>query len=112
MWYICSEKNGASASELQRTLGLGSYETARLILHKLRMVMIRPDRDKLTGEIEFDETYIGGIKTGKRGRGADGKTIVVVAAEKDGKGVGGIRMECVPSFSRQDLRAAMFTMVV
>lgn len=111
MWYICSEKNGASALGLQRTLGFGSYETAWLILHKLRRAMIRPDRDKLTGEIEFDETYIGGIKTGKRGRGAQGKTIVVVAAEKDGKGIGRIRMECVPSFSAQDLRTALFTMV-
>ena len=107
MWYICSEKNGASALGLQRILGLGSYETAWLILHKLRRAMIRPDRDKLSGEIEFDETYIGGIKTGKRGRGAQGKTIVV-AAKKDGKGIGRIRMECLSSFSTKDLRAALF----
>ena len=111
MWHICVQKNGASALGLQRALGLGSYRTAWLMLHNLRKAMVRPGRDKLSGEVEVDETYVGGVKTGKRGRGAEGKSIVVVAAEKDGKGIGRIRMMCVPSFSSDDLRNAIRSMV-
>jgi hypothetical protein len=51
MWYVTSQKNGASALGLQRVLGLGSYETAWTWLHKLRRAMIRPDRDRLSGWI-------------------------------------------------------------
>ena len=61
MWYVTSQKNGASALGLQRVLGLGSYETAWTWLHKLRRAMIRPDRDRLSGWIEVDETFIGGL---------------------------------------------------
>lgn len=111
MWYVCVQKNGASALGLQRALGLGSYRTSWLMLHKLRKAMVRPGRDKLSGEIEFDETYVGGVRQGKRGRGAAGKSIVVVAVEKRGRGIGRIRMMCVPSFSAADLRNAMALMV-
>ena len=51
MWYVTSQKNGASALGLQRVLGLSSYETAWTWLHKLRRAMIRPDRDRLSGWI-------------------------------------------------------------
>ena len=111
MWYVCVQKNGASTLGLQRALGLGSYRTSWLMLHKLRKAMLRPGRDKLSGEIEFDETYVGGVRHGRRGRGAAGKSIVVVAAEKRGKGIGRIRMMCVPSFSADDLHCAMTSMV-
>jgi len=107
IWHICSEKSGASALGLKRALGLGSYRTAWLMLHKLRKAMVRPGRGRLSGEIEVDETYIGGVKKEKRGRGALGKTLVLIAAEKDGRGVGRIRMMCVPSFSSEDLRNAI-----
>lgn len=59
MWFITNQKNGMSALGLQRALGLGSYETAWKWLHKLRRAMVRPDRDRLTGEIEVDETCVG-----------------------------------------------------
>jgi hypothetical protein len=49
MWYVTSQKNGASALGLQRVLGLASYETAWTWLHKLRRAMVRPDRDRLSG---------------------------------------------------------------
>lgn len=68
MWFITSQKNGMSALGLQRALGLGSYETAWTWLHKLRRAMVRPGRDRLSGEIEVDETYVGGPEEGKRGR--------------------------------------------
>ena len=87
MWFITSQKNGVSALGLQRELGLGSYETAWTWLHKLRRAMVRPGRDNLSGEIEVDETYVGGAEEGKRGRGAETKAIIAVAAEKSGRGI-------------------------
>src|ERR1019366_8326052 len=82
MWFTTSQKNGVSALGLQRVLGLGSYETAWTWMHKLRRAMVRPGRDRLTGEIEIDETYVGGPEEGKRGREIEKKSVVVVAAEK------------------------------
>ena len=46
MWWLTSQKNGASALGLQRALGLGSYKTAWTWLHKLRRAMVRPGRDR------------------------------------------------------------------
>jgi transposase-like protein len=86
IWWITSQKCGASAKGLQQIIGLGSYETAWTWLHKLRRAMVRQGRDRLCGVIEVDETFIGGEKHGgKRGRGASGKTLVLIAAQKDGK---------------------------
>ena len=68
MWWVTSQKNGASALGLQRVLGLGSYKTAWTWLHKLRRAMVRPGRDRLSGGIEVDETFVGGLEEGVRGR--------------------------------------------
>lgn len=68
IWWITSQKNGASALGLKRILGLGSYETAWSWLHKLRRAMVRPGRDRLSGTIEVDETYLGSLEEGLRGR--------------------------------------------
>ena len=111
MWYICFQKNGASALGLQRALGLGSYRTAWLCLHKLRKAMVRPGRDCLSGKVEVDETYVGGRHEGKRGRGSEGKTIVVIAAERDGKGIGRIRLLCVSDVSGGALKQAVKELV-
>jgi hypothetical protein len=83
MWYVTSQKNGASALGLKRVLGMGSYQTAWAWLHKLRRAMVRPGRDRLAGAVDVDETYIGGEKAGKRGRGAPGKTLVLIAAQQN-----------------------------
>jgi transposase-like protein len=107
MWYICSQKNGVSALGLQRVLGFGSYRTAWLMLHKLRRAMIRPQREKLSGKVEVDETYVGGFREGKRGRGAEGKRIVLVAAECKGRGIGRIRLLCVNQVNSQCLSNAV-----
>ena len=80
-WHVTSQKPGVSALSLQRALGLGSYRTAWALLHKLRRAMVRPGRDLLAGEVEVDETYVGGSATGKRGRGALGKAIVAIGIE-------------------------------
>jgi len=65
--------------------------------------MVTPGQDRLDGTIEVDETYIGGEKPGKRGRGAAGKSLVVIAAEIDGKRIGRIRLRRVPDASGTSL---------
>jgi transposase-like protein len=104
MWHATSQKNGISALGLQRVLGLGSYKTAWLILHKLRRAMIRPGRDRLCGVVEVDETYWGGTESGGAiGRLTASKTLIAIAAEQSGKGIGRIRMVRIPDFERTTL---------
>jgi hypothetical protein len=73
IWWITGQKHGVSALGLKRILGMGSYQTAWSWLHKMRTAMVRPGRDRLAGVVEVDESYVGGEKPGKRGRGAEGK---------------------------------------
>ena len=89
LWYVTSQKNGASALGLQRVLGLGSDQTAWTLLPKLRRAMVRPGRDRLKGKVEVDETFLGGVAEGPRGRGSEGKALVIIAAQEDGKGLDG-----------------------
>ena len=104
MWHITSQKNGMSALGLQRALGLGSYKTAWLILHKLRQAMVGPGRERLRGVVEVDETYWGAAESGgATGRLIYSKALIVVAAEQDGKGIGRIRMARIPDFDRATL---------
>jgi transposase-like protein len=103
MWFVTSQKNGVSALGLQRALGLGSYETAWTWLHKLRRAMVRPGRDRLGGTVEADETYVGGPEKDKWGREIESKSIVAVAAEEDGKGIGRIRLRRIKDVSADSL---------
>lgn len=104
LWWMVAQKNGVSAVGLQRVLGLGSYRTAWVWLHKFRRLMIFPGRNKLSGKIEVDETLVGGKKAGKRGRGAEGKSLVVIAVEIMGKGTGRVRMSLISDASKESLR--------
>ena len=70
---FASGKDGMSALSLQRSLEIGSYPTAWAMLHRLRSVLVRPGRDRLTGTAQVDETYIGGEEPGLRGGRAKGK---------------------------------------
>src|SRR3954463_5795619 len=81
IYLVTSSKGGIAATELKRQLGLGSYQTAWTWLHKLRKAMVRPDRAPLAGRAGADETYVGGPRPGKRGRGAAGKALVGGAVE-------------------------------
>lgn len=105
IWHVTSQKNGASALGLQRVLGLGSYQTAWTVLHKLRRAMVRPGRDKLSGRVEVDETQVGGVTSGRKGRGIPSKALVVIAAQAVGAGVGigRIRMARIPDGSADHL---------
>ena len=103
MWWVTTQKNGASALGLQRVLGLKSYETAWTWLHKLRRAMVSPERDRLTGRVEVDESYLGGLEEGLRGRLTEKKALIVVAAEEDGKRIGRIRMRQIPDASAASL---------
>lgn len=111
MWYICSSKNGISALDLKQTLSLSSYDTAWMCLHKLRRSMVRTGRSLLDGTIEVDETYIGAPQEGKRGRGAYGKRLVFVAAEKKNKKIGRIRMLAIPNASGSSLQNAVLSCI-
>jgi transposase-like protein len=119
-WFLASylvttHTPGISATQLQRQLGMSRYETAFQLLHKLRAAMVNPDREPLHGEIEVDETYVGGRAEGGRGGRStdDNKTVVVGAVERrfDKKGkragrpfyAGRLRMRAIPDATGDSL---------
>lgn len=107
IWWVTTQKNGASAKGLQQILGLGSYKTAWTWLHKIRKAMVNPNRTKLSGTVEVDETYNGGEENdGKRGRGTSNKSLVVIAVELlEGKNqLGRVRMKVVPDATKKSLQ--------
>jgi transposase-like protein len=111
IWWVTSQKNGASALNVQRILGLGSYKTAWTWLHKLRRAMVRPGRDKLHGTVDVDETYIGAAEEGVVGRGVLQKALVVIAAEHNGQGIGRIRLRRVPDATAASLQGFIVDVV-
>jgi transposase-like protein len=104
-WHVTTAKNGMSAKTLEQVMGI-SYHVAWHMLHRFRVAMVRASREQLSGEVEVDETMIGGVDTGgKRGRGAS-KEIVVIGVEiKQPKGFGRIRMRHIPDASAESLGA-------
>lgn len=103
MWHVTNQKHGMSALGLQRALGMGSYRTAWLILHKLRQAMVRPGREPLSGTVEVDETYWGAQEKGVLGRHTEAKAMVVVAVETPGKGLGRARLRRIPDLTQKTL---------
>jgi transposase-like protein len=102
IWWVTTRKYGASAEGLQQVLGLRSYETAWTWLHKIRKAMVIQSRTKLSGEVEIDESCIGGASEGgKVGRGSGNN--VAVAAEKKGKKPGRIRLTVIKNASSNSL---------
>ena len=100
VWYVTSQKNGASALNVQQILGLGSYSTAWAWLHKLRRAMVRPGREQLRGRVEVDETFLSGESSKKKRQKQRGKALIMIAAEADGRGIGRIRLGRVLRRSR------------
>jgi transposase-like protein len=105
IWWVVAQKTGISASNMMDFMGFNSYDTVWTWLQKIRRAMIRPGRDKLSGIVEVDETYIGGMEigSGKQGRGAETKTLVVVATECIGKKIGRVRFRCIDAATAENL---------
>ena len=108
IYLVTSSKGGIAAMELKRQMGFGSYQTAWTWLHKIRRAMVRPERERLTERVEVDETYVGGPKPGKPGRGAAGKAKVAGAVESargqaKGRRLGRLRLAVVPAVSARSL---------
>lgn len=118
-WYVTNQKLGVSALGLKRVLGLGSYETAWTMLHRLRRAMARPDRDLLKGEVEVDETYLAisdrdKPSSSKARKSRTNKILVAIAVEMhQPKGFGRIRLRridndsdaCVVPFVKGNVQA-------
>lgn len=103
MWWVMSQKTGASAKNLTHTMGFRRYETAWTWLHKFRRVMIRPGRNRLCGTVEVDETYIGGEEEGTRGRKIVKKALIVIAVEVEIGKLGRVRFRQIPDASADSL---------
>ena len=106
-WMFATQKNGISALALQRNLGLSSYQTAWAMLHRLRSVLVRPGRELLSGNVEADETLIGGPSAPGTpgGRTPNEKTLVAVAVERiTPKGFGRCRMTIIKDASTSSLQ--------
>ena len=104
--WMTSQKRGLSALGLQRALGLGSYQTAWMMLHRFRVAMVRPGRERLTGTVEVDEAYVGGHEDWARGRQTETKSRVAIAVEvKEPRGYGRIRLQRIPNVSKASLIA-------
>jgi transposase-like protein len=108
IYLVTSSKSGISAMELKRQMGFGSYQTAWSWLHKIRKAMVRPEREPLAVRVEAYETYLGGPRPGKPGRGAAGKIKVAGAVESGrgqtrGRRLGRLRLAVVPDVSTRSL---------
>lgn len=107
-WYITSQKHGVSALGLQRTLGLGSYQTAWTLMHRFRRAMVRPDREQLRGTVHVDETYVAFgdreypfVPKSLSRKRETGKLLVVMAVELlQSTGIGRIRLRRIPTASQ------------
>ncbi len=110
LWSVVSQKNGISALGLSRSLGIREM-TVWQILQKLRTAMVRPGRERLSGTVEIDEVFIGGIRQGVGGRGAAGKVLILIAVEDTGKSLGRIRVEVISDASAISLGHAIRKMV-
>jgi transposase-like protein len=119
VWYVVNQKQGVTALGLQRVLGLGSYQTAWAMLHRLRRAMIRPGRERLHGVVEVDECFIGRSPPNKardtkqkqklaNKRGVQ-RSIVMIAVEiMQPKGFGRIRLQRVTNKSEKAVLPFVF----
>ena len=105
LWWVVAQKTGVSATNMKDFMGFGSNETAWHWLHKIRRAMVRGGREKLSGIVEVDEAYIGGKEsgTGKQGRGAEEKSLVVIATECIGRKIGRVRFKIISDASTENL---------
>ncbi|HWH65803.1 MAG TPA: IS1595 family transposase [Gaiellales bacterium] len=110
-YLVATHTPGMSAVQLQRQLGVTRYETAWLMLHKLRRAMVAPAREPLVGAVEVDEGLVGGRRSQHRGRGRDHKALVGVAVEIRGAGSGRLRLQLLDDASWRSLHDFIATNV-
>ena len=104
IFFVARHKKGISALQLQRDTGLGSYQTAWTMLHKIRSALGHRPEFRLTGLVEADEAYVGGaVSGGKRGRGAPNKALVAGAVEQRESSAGSVRLTVVSHASKDEL---------
>jgi len=104
IYLAATDKGGISALRLAKHISV-SWPTARKMLKKIRVAMA--DRDsayRLENLVEFDDAYVGGKRTGKRGRGAAGKKPILVAVETKGEKAGCMAVEAVDVISKETVR--------
>jgi hypothetical protein len=95
IWWFMGQKNGASALSLQQNFGIGSYRTSWSTLKKLRLCTVLPTRSQLTGDVEVDQAFLGGV---------NGKEIILIAAEKRGAGSSRIRLKHAKSETAKEVQ--------
>jgi transposase-like protein len=120
MWLLVAQKQGISALGLGRAVGIKRKKTTWSLLKTIRESMSQEGKERLTGVVEIDEVFVGGIQKGKRGRGAAGKVMVLVAVEdmgvsKESKNkkakIGRIRMQVIPDAKSATLLKHIQSMV-
>ncbi len=105
-YLVATHHPGISAVQLQRQLGIRRHETAWMLLHKLRVAMVAPEREPLKREVEVDEFFLGGYEEGLQGGRQRGKkTLVGVAVEVRGRGSGRLRLQVLRDASGASLGA-------
>jgi transposase-like protein len=105
-YLVATHHPGISAKQLQRQLGLSRYETTWLILQKLRRAMVAPERERLKGEVEIDEFFLGGLEEGQKGGRQRGKKALCgIAVEVRGQGSGRLRLAVLADASKPSLSA-------
>ena len=112
-WRFTTSKQGVSALEAARDLGIGSYRTAWGMCQRLRQVVVRPGREKLSGVVEADEAFVGGVERGLPGGRARGNKSIVCVAVESGRGgrLGRARVQVVPDASAATLGAFLLNCV-
>jgi hypothetical protein len=102
IWWFMGQKNGASALSLQQNFGIGSYRTSWSILKKLRLCAVLPTRSQLTGDVEVDQAFLGGV---------NGKEIILIAVEKRGLGSGRLRLKHAKSETAKEIQGFILDVV-
>jgi transposase-like protein len=103
IFFLARHKKGISALQFQKDAGIGNYQTAWTLLHKLRSALGRRTGERLSGLVETDEAYVGGPRAGTRGRGAANKSAVAVVVERRAHTAGAAHLAVVPNVSWESL---------
>ena len=95
-----TDKRGMSALLLQRQMGLRRYETAWMLLHKLRRAMVNVAREPLHGDVEIDDTWVGGPQAGSGQSSIEGAHARARAGGggETRRSLGRVRMAVIPDF--------------